>query len=220
MWCIPTITPTFIVRMEDILTLYEKPYDPLEPVLCMDEKSRQLLADTHPLQRPKEGVPQRRDYEYVRGGTKNLFVTVEPKAGYREITVTSNRKKADFAREVRRIVDLPRYRDAKKIHIVVDNLNTHFESSFYETFGEEEARRVLSRLQFHYTPVHASWLNMAEIEIGILDHSYLGTRVATEKDLRMRARQCVRERNKKGATISWSFTVKHARTKFKYGGQN
>jgi hypothetical protein len=204
--------------MENLLTWYEKPYDPKEPILCTDEKSRQMIADTRPLKRPKEGVPQRRDYEYVRGGTKNLFVTVEPKAGYREITVTDHRTKADFAREIRRIVDLPRYRDATTIHIVLDNLNTHFESSFHETFGETEALRILSRIQFHYTPVHASWLNMAEIEIGILDTSYLGKRVPTEDDLRTRAAHCVRERNEKRAIIEWTFTVQEARRKFKYRG--
>jgi len=202
--------------MEDLLTLYEKPYDPKEPLLCMDEKSRQLVADARPLIRPKEGTPQRRDYEYVRGGTKNLFVTVEPRAGHREITVTDHRKKSDFAHEVRRIVDLPRYRDATTIHIVLDNLNTHFESSFHETFDEKEVRRILSRVHFHYTPTHASWLNMAEIEIGIADKSYLGKRVPTEEDLRTRAAHCVRERNETRATINWTFTVKQARKKFKY----
>lgn len=204
--------------MEDILTLYAKPYDPREPVICIDEKSRQLVADTRPLTHTKEHKPRRRDHEYVRNGTRNLFVTVEPKGGYRTITVTSRRTRADFAGEMQRIVNLPRYQDVDTLHVVLDNLNTHFEKSFYETFSKEEADRILAKVRFHYTPVHASWLDMAEIEIGILDKSYLGVRVPDEKTLASRVACCMRERNDAQATIDWTFTVKKARKKFKYRG--
>ena len=141
MWCIPKLTPEFIERMEDLLELYAKPCNLPEPVLCFDEKSKQLLRDTRPVKNTTEGKPRRRDYEYERNGPRNIFVTVEPKGGYRDVKVTMRRKKQDFAKEMRRIVDLPRYKDATTIHVVLDNLNTHFEKSFLETFGKKETKR-------------------------------------------------------------------------------
>jgi DDE superfamily endonuclease len=202
--------------MEDILDLYAKPYNPLQPVLCFDEKSKQLLQDTRPVKNTKEGKPRRRDYEYERNGTRNIFVTVEPKGGHREVTVTKQRKKPDFAAEMKRIIELPRYERATNIHIVLDNLNTHFEKSFTETFGEEETGRIMSRIQFHYTPKHASWLNMAEIEIGILSRQSIRGRIPTEEKLVEKAGLWQERRNGKQATINWKFTVKDARVKFKY----
>lgn len=216
MWCIPKLTPAFIERMEEILDLYAKRYDPLEPVLCFDEKSKQLLKDTISVKHTQERKPRRRDYEYERNGTRNIFVTVEPKGGHREVAITRHRKKLDFAREMKRIAKSPRYRACKRIHIVLDNLNTHFPKSFEETFGETEAKRILSRIQFHYTPKHASWLNMAEIEIGIFSRQSIRGRIGTAEQLREHARIWQKGRNREHAMINWKFTTKDARVKFQY----
>lgn len=216
MWCVPTLTPEFIERMERLLDLYEKPYDRKEPVLCFDEKSKQLLKDTRQAKNTKPGKPRRQDYEYERNGTRNIFVTVEPKGGYRTVAVTRHRKRPDFAKEMKRIIELPRYKNTIKIHIVLDNLNTHFEKSFIETFGEKETARIMSRIQFHYTPKHASWLNMAEIEIGILSRQSIRGRMATEEKLVENAKLWQERRNDARAAINWKFTVKDARVKFRY----
>lgn len=218
MWCIPTLTPEFIERMENILNLYAKPYDSIEPVLCFDEKSKQLLKDTRSVKNTKEKKPRRRDYEYERNGTRNIFVTVEPKGGYREVSVTKHRKKPDFAKEMKRIMELPRYENAKTFHIVLDNLNTHFEKSFTETFGKRKTKRMMKRIQFHYTPKHASWLNMAEIEIGILSRQSIKGRIPAEKDLIERMRIWQERRNSVRSTINWKFTTENARSKFQYDG--
>jgi hypothetical protein len=218
MWCVPKLTPEFIERMENLLALYAKAYNPLEPVLCFDEKSKQLLKDTRPVKNAKERKPRRRDYEYERNGTRNIFVTVEPKGGHREVTVTRRRKRPDFATEIKRITELSRYQNTTKIHIVLDNLNTHFEKSFLEAFGEEETKRIMSRIRFHYTPKHASWLNMAEIEIGILSGQSIKGRIPTEEKLGENIRTWQEARNQRQATINWKFTVKDARVKFKYEG--
>jgi len=221
MWCIPNLTPEFIARMEDILDLYAKPYNPQEPVLCFNEKSKQLLADKRMVknQTPR-GRLRKRDYEYIRNGTRNIFVTIEPKGGYREVMVTEKRKIPDFATEIRRIIDLPRYRDTKKIHIVLDNLNTHFEKSFRETFSNKEAKRILVKIQFHHTPKHASWLNMAEIEIGILSRQCIRGRIPIEHMLTRKISAWQSTRNTMHATIHWKFTTKDARSKFKYQPTN
>lgn len=216
MWCIPNVTPEFIKRMEEILDLYHKPYDPEQPVLCFDEKSKQLIKDTRSLQRAKERRLKHRDYEYERNGTRNIFVTVEPKGGYREVAVTKHRKKPDFAKEMKRIIKLPRYQTAKIVHIVLDNLNTHFEKSFLEIFGAKDAVRIINRVQFHYTPTHASWLNMAEIEIGIFSRQSIRGRIGTEEKLKEHARIWQKGRNRERAMINWRFTTKDARKKFKY----
>lgn len=216
MWCVPTLTPEFIERMEDILDLYAKPYDAKEPVICFDEKSKQLLKDTRPIQQTKPGKPRQRDYEYERNGTRNIFMAVEPKGGRRETTVTKRRTKKDFAREIARIITLPRYRAAHHIHVVLDNLNTHFVASFIETFGRQKARRLLRRIRFHYTPKHASWLNMAEIELSIVSRQTLGGRIPDEDALNGRIRLWRNKRNRAGATIKWKFTKDDARKIFKY----
>lgn len=216
MWCIPKVTPEFVERMEDVLSLYEKPYDPEEPVICFDEKSKQLLKETRETKQTRKGKFRRRDYEYERNGTKNIFVTVEPKGGYRSVTVTERRTREDFAKEIQRIIHLRRYRKAKKIHLVLDNLNTHFEKSFLETFGKEKTKKIMECIQFHYTPKHASWLNMAEIEIGILDRQSIKGRIPTKEKLKERISVWQRKRNGKKSEIRWTFTVKKAREKFQY----
>lgn len=217
MWCIPRVDETFIERMEEVLELYAKPYDFKEPVLCFDEKSKELHADARPIQSTTATRSRRRDYEYQRNGTANLFVTIEPKGGYRVCTVTARRTKQDFAREMQRIVDLPRYRNAKTIHIVLDNLNTHFASSFHETFGDQITKQLMKQIRFHYTPVHASWLNIAEIELSILGRQCLNQRIPTIARLRTAARRWQERRNRQRATIQWKFTTTDARNVFKYG---
>ena len=220
MWCIPRVDERFIERMEDVLALYAHPYDRQEPVLCMDEKNKELHADARPAQPMTPTRHYRRDYEYRRNGTANLFVTVEPKGGYRECTVTDRRTKQDFAHEIKRIVDLPRYRAAKHIHIVLDNLNTHNASSFRETFGDTVTKQLMERIRFHHTPIHASWLNMAEIELSILGRQCLNRRIATKARLCSAIQQWRKRRNNQRAMIQWKFTKADARNVFKYQPKN
>lgn len=215
MWCIPKIDDAFIERMEDVLALYEKPYDPQNPVICFDEKSKQLLRHIRSGAPPKPGRLRRYDYEYKRNGTRNIFLAVEPKAGYREATVTNRRTKQDFAHIIKRLIE-GHYQLAEKIHLVLDNLNIHFESSFTETFGKEEAAYILSRLCFHYTPKHASWLNMAEIEISVLGRQCVNKRIPTEAKLKRSVAAWQERRNGDRAKINWKFTRKNARATFKY----
>lgn len=200
--------------MEDILNLYTRPYDSREPVLCFDEKSKQLLADTRPTQSTVLHTLRRRDYEYRRNGTRNVFLTVEPKGGFRTCSVTQRRAKPDFAHEIERILLLPRYQKATSIHIVLDNLNTHFTSSFIKTFGKRKTRLLLSRVQFHYTPKHASWLNMAEIELSVMGKQCLNRRIPTEAMLTREIIAWERYRNEHRATITWRFTISDAHNVF------
>lgn len=213
MWCIPKLTPEFRERMEEVLELYERPHDPDEPVVCMDEKSLQLLAHAREPLAQRAGTPRREDYEYVRHGTRNIFVAVEPKAGTRQVSVTARRKKRDFARFVKTILD-GHYRHARLVHLVLDNLNTHNATSFQETFGTEEAERLLKRIRFHHTPKHASWLNMAEIEIGILSRQCLRQRFENQRLLKASVVAWKRERNRHRATITWKFTRQDAQNVF------
>jgi hypothetical protein len=205
--------------MEHLLKLYKKPYDPKEPVICADEKSKQLLAHTRTGLPLKEGKPARVDYEYKRKGTRNLFVAVEPKGGYRNVQVTKRRTKQDFAWFVYRLLT-GHYRLAKKLHLVLDNLNTHFKESFIVTFGEKKATELLKRIEFHYTPKHASWLNMAEIEINVLSSQALKQRIPTEEQMTAVVKAWQSGRNRRHEKIVWKFTVKDARKKFKYEPYN
>jgi hypothetical protein len=199
--------------MEHILMLYARPYDPLYPVVCFDEKSYQLLADSRaslPL-RPKH--PRRQDYEYRRPGTRNLFMMVEPLAGRRHVRLTKRRTKADFAHAVRYLADVL-YPDAKCIELVLDNLNTHTYQALVETFGIVEANRIMRRVCFHYTPVHASWLNMAEIEIGVMARQCLRRHIPSAVMLQSELIAWQQFRNHHFATIHWSFSLKDARRVF------
>ena len=216
MWVIPTITPQFIERMEHVLDLYAKPHNPRKPVVCFDEKSKQLLEDIRPVIPMRQGAVRKTDYEYKRNGTANIFMTVEPKGGYRNVRATHQRTKADFAHEIRRIVDLPRYRHIEKMHVVLDNLNTHFKKSVRETFSKQETRRVLSKVQFHYTPKHASWLNMAEIELSILGRQCLNRRIPDMRPLKRHLKIWQARRNGHHSKINWKFTKQDARNIFKY----
>ncbi len=198
--------------MEDILDLYEESYDPMRPVICFDEKPYQLIGEKRvPI--PREvGKPLRYDCEYERNGTANLFVIVEPAACQRNIVVTHQRTKQDFAEMMRHIVDdlCP---NADKIRIVMDNLSTHKPASPYERFGAEEARRIIRRLEFHYTPKHAGWLNMAETEISVLSGQCIGRRIGDAETLRREISAWQEERNKKSAKTEWRFTNTKAREK-------
>jgi transposase len=217
MWCIPQITAEFIIRMEDILTLYAHAYNPLEPVVCFDEKSKQLLLEKHPeITATPSGKSRRYDYEYVRNGTMNLFVSVEPKAGWWRARVTKHRKKLDFAKEIKRIVTQKRYSAVRTIHMVFDNLNTHKKESLVASFGEEEAERLWSRITPHYTPKHASWLNMAEIAISVLDRQCLNRRIGTEEKMKEEVHAWQKRRNQLKKVITWKFTVTDAKNVFKY----
>jgi len=199
--------------MEHLLTLYARPYDPLYPVVCFDEKSYQLLADTRPTHPLRPGHPRQPDHEYRRCGTRNLFVMVQPLAGQRHVVLTKRRTKADFAHAVRYLTDVL-YPDAKCIELVLDNLNTHTYQAIVETFGILEANRILRRVCFHYTPIHASWLNMAEIEIGILSRQCLRRHIPSEQILQTELSAWQLFRNRQCAKIHWSFSLKDARRVF------
>jgi len=209
--------------MEPILELYQKPYDFKRPMVCFDEKSLQLLAHlTNPLVL-KPGRASRQDYEYKRNGTRNLFMFVEPKAGSRHVLVTNRRTKQDFAFAMRYLVDVI-YPEAECIDVVMDNLNTHHYHSLVEFFGKQEADRItlaphasagVGRLEFHYTPEHASWLNMAEIELSILSGQCLSRRIPDEWTLITEIVTWEELRNEKKAKIRWNFTVQDARNVFK-----
>ena len=206
--------------MEDVLDLYAEPYDPQRPVVCFDETSTQLLAETRPPMPPRPGLPLRQDYEYRREGTRNLFLACEPLAGWRQVAVTQRRTMQDFAHQMRWLVD-EAYPETPVVRVVMDNLNTHRTASLYETFPAPEARRIARRLEFHYTPKHGSWLNpasstgqaMAEIEFSVLSRSCLNQRLSGEVALRREVDALVTERNAARATINWRFTTKDARTK-------
>jgi|SRR5262245_2521431 len=198
--------------MEDVLDQYEKPLHPREPVICLDEQPYQLLDHTRPPQPTRSGQPAKQDYEYRRCGTCSLFVAVEPKAGKRLVQARRQRKRGDFARFVRDLGQ--RYPQARRIHLVLDNLNTHNAKSLMETFDEQRARRLLKRIVWHHTPKHASWLNMAEIEISVLTKQCLDRRLPTLDDVQRHAAAWSRDRNRKRATINWTFSTTDARRIF------
>jgi hypothetical protein len=198
--------------MEDVLTTYEIPYDADYPQVCLDEKLVTLHADVVEPLPVQPGQPERVDYEYERLGTANLFVMVERLAGYRHVEVTSRRTAEDYARQLQWLADV-RYPHAKKIRLVQDNLNTHRLANLYLVFPPTEARRLAERFEVHYTPNHGSWLDMAEIEIGIFERGCLGKRVASLDELKRRVAALEAERNAAHATFDWRFTTTDARTK-------
>jgi hypothetical protein len=198
--------------MEDILDLYAEPPDATRPIVCLDEKLVTLHADTRPGLPVTPGHAERVDDEYARVGTANLFVLVDPHAGWRHVAVTDQRCKSDYARQLQWLAD-ECYPDATHIRLVQDNLNTHHLSSLYLVFSPEEARRLARRFEVHYTPKHGSWLNMAEIEIGIVQRACLRRRVADQEMLRHRLLLLERERNDARCQIHWRFTTPQARTK-------
>ncbi len=198
--------------MEDVLDLYAEPPDPKRPRVCFDEVPYQLVGETRAPLPAAPGQPARYDYEYQRNGTANLFVAVQPEAGWRHVDVTDRRTKPDFAHQMRALVD-EHFPDADVVRIVLDNLNTHTPAALYETFPPEEARRIVSKLEFHYTPTHGSWLNMAEIENGVLSRQCLERRLPDAATLRHEVAAWQARRNAARATIDWRFTTPDARTK-------
>jgi hypothetical protein len=209
MWCIQEITEEYRTRMYFLLALYKQPYNPDMPLVCMDEKSKQLLEDNRKSIRAKPGKPEKYDYEYKRRGTCNIFVAVEPKGGNRVIKVTDTRTKKDFAVFVEDLVER-RFAKADCIQLVLDNLNTHFAGSLIETFGKRKAGRLLKKIRFIYTPKHASWLNMAEIEINTMDRQCTGGRIESKEKLKSVVTIWSKERNKNRRKIEWKFTRQEA----------
>ncbi len=201
-----------MAAMEDVLDLYAEPYDPRRPVVCFDETSTQLLSEPRPPLPAKPGQPRRQDYEYRREGTRNLFLTCEPLQGWRHVAITQRRTQQDFARQMRWLVD-EAYPEAPVVRVVLDNLNTHRPASLYEAFPAPEARRIVKRLEFHHTPKHGSWLNMAEIEFSVLARSCLRRRVPDEAALRREIQALEGERNAARASIHWRFNTQNARAK-------
>lgn len=214
MWCIKIIDAEYQRKMLDVLEVYERPYNPDQPVVCLDEKSKQLLEDVRPDIPMKSGRPRRADYEYVRRGTVNIFVAIEPKGKKRKVSVTKHRKASDFAHCVDRLVNVT-YKHATKVILITDNLNTHCEKSFITTFGDAKAAQILSRIEWHYTPKHASWLDQAEVEISALSSQSLDTHIPTFQQMQRQCAAWQHDRNKKKKGITWTFTQQKARQKFK-----
>ena len=213
MWCIPPKqNAEFVCAMENVLETYKRPYDPKNPVMCMDETSKQLVAETRTPQAAGPGKPARYDYEYERQGTANVFMFTEPLANWREATVTERRTKIDWAHAMRDILD-GRYADADLVTTVMDNLNTHGPWSFYEAFEPAEARRLAEKIEIVYTPKHGSWLNIAEIEIGVLDRQCMSRRIGSAPILKRHVSSWNGDRNQSGGTVHWQFTTGKARVK-------
>jgi hypothetical protein len=198
--------------MEDVLDLYEEPYDEKRPKVNFDETSKQLIEEVRQPQPAKPGQVERFDYEYQRNGTRNLFMFCEPQAGWRHIEVSEQRTMKDFAQQMKWLVD-EQYPEVEVIRIVMDNLNTHKPASLYEKFEPAEARRILKKLEFHYTPKHGSWLNMAEIELSVLSRQCLDRRIPDEETLKREIKAYEDRRNEIQASIDWQFTSKDARIK-------
>ncbi len=201
--------------MEDVLEVYHRPYDAKRPQVCLDEMSKQLLAETTECLPMKPGFPERFDHEYERKGTCSLFLACEPLGGKRYVKAGARRTKLDWAYFVKDLIDM-QYPDAEKIVLVMDNLNTHTPSSFYEAFEPAEARRLTEKLEIHYTPVHGSWLNMAEIELSVLARQCLSDRIPTVEAVQERVGIWQDERNQATSGIDWRFTATDARIKLKH----
>jgi hypothetical protein len=200
--------------MEDVLDVYERPYDPARPVVCLDETSRQLLAEARPPLPPAPGRPARHDPEYVRGGVANLFLVTEPLRGWRAVLVSQQRTRLDFARCVRELADV-HYPAAERIVLVMDQLNTHSPASLYAAFPPAEAKRLADKLEVHHTPKHGSWLNVAEIELAVLQRQCLRRRCGDRAALEAAVAAWAARRNAAGAAIDWRFTTADARTKLR-----
>jgi hypothetical protein len=214
-WVLPKEADAeFVCAMEDVLEVYTRPYDPQRPVVCVDEASKQLVADVTPPLPMQPGQPARSDYEYERCGTANLFMAVEPLAGQRQVKVTDRRTKADFAELLRDLSDV-HYPDAERIVVVMDNLNTHKLSVLYQVFSPEEARRLHERFEVHHTPKHASWLNIAECELSVLSRQCLDRRIDSQPRLASEVTTWNTARNAQQVRVDWQFTTPDARIKLK-----
>lgn len=200
--------------MEDVLEVYQRPYDEDHPLVCFDEASKQLIGETRRPIRAKPGKPQRFDSEYTRNGTVNLFMISEPLLGWRAVHVTERRTAVDFAEEMRWLVEEV-HPDCEKIVLVMDNLNTHKPASLYEAFEPERARKILDRLEIHYTPKHGSWLNMAEIELSVLTGQCLDRRIESREEIEAEVSAWEQDRNESQVGVDWRFTTEEARIKLK-----
>ena len=212
MWCIPKVDAAYVAAMEDVLDLYGETPDPARPVICFDESPTQLIGEVRQPIPAKPGRPRRYDCEYRRNGTVNLFVFLDAHRPWRRVKVTERRTAADFAACMRELTDCD-FPEAETIRVVMDNLSTHSAASLYKTFPAAEARRILRRLEFHFTPKHASWLNMVEIEIGVLRGQCINRRIAERDTLIAEIQAWEHRRNESGARINWMFTNEKARTK-------
>lgn len=200
--------------MEDILAVYRRPCDPEQPLVCMDETSKQLIKETRSTVAAEPGIPARYDYEYERNGICNLFMFYEPFGGKRYVSITDRRTKVDWALQIKELLD-NHYPSASKVVLVMDNLNTHTGASLYETFPPNEARRLLNRLEIHYTPKHGSWLNIAEIELRVLTGQCLNRRIPDKQTLEREVAQWQNQRNFLQAKVDWRFSTDDARIKLK-----
>jgi hypothetical protein len=215
MWCVAELDAEYIAKMEDVLSLYERPYSVREPVVCLDEKPVSLHADVRPPRPARPGHLAKRDNEYARCGTANLFGIVEPKAGRHFTCATPDRSAQQFALMTRRVATA--YRHAHTIHLVLDNLNIHCEKSLTDTFGLAEGRRLWRRFHLHFTPKHGSWLNQAELELSLVSRGCLGhRRIPTLASLRVATLAWTTRANEARTRIDWRFTRKDARRKFGY----
>jgi DDE superfamily endonuclease len=213
MWCIPPeANAEFAWRMEDVLSVYKLPYDPRRPVVCMDESSKQLVAEVRQPIGVQPGKPRREDNEYQRKGTCNLFLFFEPLRGRRRVWVTGQRRKVEWACRVRALLEED-YPTAEKVLLVCDNLNTHTGGALYQAFPPSEAKRLCDRLEFHPTPKHGSWLNMAETELSVLAGQCLGRRMDSAELVRAEATAWEEQRNRREAKVRWQFTTEQARVK-------
>jgi hypothetical protein len=212
MWCIPKVDAGYVARMEDVLDLYAELPDPKRPVVCFDESPTQLIGEARQPIPAAPGRPERVDYEYRRNGTVNLFVFIDAHRPWRKVKVTEHRAAGDFALCMRELVDVD-FPQAERIRLVVDNLSTHTPAALYATFPPGEARRILRRIEFHYTPKHASWLNMAEIEISVLKEQCLDRRIESRDRLVVEVDAWQSQRNQSGARINWMFSTDKARSK-------
>jgi transposase len=201
--------------MEDVLDLYAESYDAKSPVVCFDEQPVQLVAETRTPRPVVTGQPALQDYEYRRGGTANIFMTVQPLAGWRQVTVTSQRTKLDFAAQMKELVDL-HFPEAERIRVVLDNLNTHKLACLYEAYPAKEARRIVRKLEFHHTPKHGSWLNPAECELSVLTRQCLSRRIDRQETLASETEAWTARRNREGVRIDYRFTLPDARTKLSH----
>jgi hypothetical protein len=214
-WCLaPTADPAFVWQMEDVLDVYERPLDPARPVVCLDETSRQLLGEVRPPRPPTSGRPARHDPEYVRGGVANCFLVTEPLRGWRAAQVSQQRTRRDFAQCIKEVIDV-HYPAAERIVLVMDRLNTHSPASLYAAFPPAETKRLADKLEMHHTPKHGRWLNMAELELAVLQRQCLRRRLPDQAAMDRAATAWAARRNAVGTAIDWQFTTAEARIKLR-----
>jgi len=210
----PKQNAAFVANMEDVLKVYERPYNEQFPVVCMDEQPTQLIKETRRKLAVEPGKPERVDYEYERNGTATNFMFTEPLAGWRKVNVRLRKTAVDWAEEIKELLDED-YPDVEKVVLICDNLNTHKVASFYEAFEPKEARRLFERLEIHHTPKHGSWLNVAEIELSVFTKQCLDRRIPDIEILRQEAKAWYGRRNVSQKSVDWQFTTEDARIKLK-----